>query len=124
MTAASQASAAVGNERQTARDGFPAGGRRAERRIRAARFPREKTLREFDYRANPNVDPAVIHNLASCDWIAKGYPLCLIGDSGTGKSHLLIALGTAVWLCSRVSVLAQPLWSCALGAHDRAGPTH
>jgi DNA replication protein DnaC len=24
----------------------------------------------------------------------KGLPLCLIGDSGTGKSHLLIALGT------------------------------
>lgn len=68
---------------------------RAERRIRAAHFPREKSLRDFDYRANPNVDPAVIHNLATCDWITKGYPLCLIGDSGTGKSHLLIGLGTA-----------------------------
>jgi chromosomal replication initiation ATPase DnaA len=27
-------------------------------------------------------------------WPRKGQPLCLIGDSGTGKSHLLIALGT------------------------------
>jgi DNA replication protein DnaC len=35
----------------------------------------------------------VIANLATCAWIAKGEPLCLIGDSGTGKSHLLIALG-------------------------------
>ncbi|MER7617141.1 hypothetical protein [Nonomuraea wenchangensis] len=26
--------------------------------------------------------------------VDKGQPLCLIGDSGTGKSHLLIALGT------------------------------
>ena len=69
--------------------------RRAERRIRAAHFPREKSLREFEYTANPNVDPAVIHSLATCDWITKGYPLCLIGDSGTGKSHLLIGLGTA-----------------------------
>ncbi|WP_439678276.1 IS21-like element helper ATPase IstB [Embleya sp. MST-111070] len=69
--------------------------RRAERRIRAAHFPRDKSLREFDYKANPNVDPVVIHNLATCDWIAKGYPLCLIGNSGTGKSHLLIGLGTA-----------------------------
>ena len=34
------------------------------------------------------------HTLAKCDWIKKGQPLCLIGDSGTGKSHLLIALGT------------------------------
>ncbi|WP_238783045.1 IS21-like element helper ATPase IstB [Streptomyces monomycini] len=69
--------------------------RRAEPRIRAARFPREKSLREFDYAANPNVDPAVIHGLANCEWIARGYPLCLMGGSGTGKSHLLIALGTA-----------------------------
>lgn len=69
--------------------------RRAEHRIRAAHFPREKSLREFDYSVNPNVDPAVIHHLATCEWIAKGHPLCLIGDSGTGKSHLLIALGTA-----------------------------
>ena len=29
-----------------------------------------------------------------CDWVKKGLPLCLIADSGTGKSHLLIALGT------------------------------
>jgi DNA replication protein DnaC len=32
--------------------------------------------------------------LATCEWGRKGLPLCLIGDSGTGKSHLLIALGT------------------------------
>lgn len=40
------------------------------------------------------LDPAVIHTLATCQWVKKGLPLCLIGDSGTGKSHLLIALGT------------------------------
>ena len=68
--------------------------RRSERRIRAAAFPREKSLRTFDYTANPNVDPAVINTLATADWVRKGQPLCLIGDSGTGKSHLLIALGT------------------------------
>ncbi|CAM5342937.1 Chromosomal replication initiator protein DnaA OS=Tsukamurella paurometabola OX=2061 GN=dnaA_3 PE=3 SV=1 [Tsukamurella paurometabola] len=32
---------------------------------------------------------------ATGDWIRHGLPLCLIGDSGTGKSHLLIGLGTA-----------------------------
>jgi DNA replication protein DnaC len=68
--------------------------RRSERRIKAAAFPREKSLRAFDFDANPNVDPAVIHTLATCEWVKKGLPLCLIGDSGTGKSHLLIALGT------------------------------
>jgi DNA replication protein DnaC len=68
--------------------------RRSERRIKAAAFPRTKSLRAFDYDANPNIDPAVIHTLATCEWVTKGQPLCLIGDSGTGKSHLLIALGT------------------------------
>lgn len=70
------------------------GRRRSERRIRAAAFPREKSLRAFDFDANPSVDAATVNTLATCEWVKKGEPLCLIGDSGTGKSHLLIALGT------------------------------
>lgn len=68
--------------------------RRSERRIKGAGFPRQKLIKDFDFDANPNIEPAVIHTLATCDWVRKGLPLCLIGDSGTGKSHLLIALGT------------------------------
>ncbi|WP_223064998.1 ATP-binding protein [Streptomyces sp. IB201691-2A2] len=68
--------------------------RRSERRIKAAAFPREQSLRAFDFDANLNVDAATINTLATCEWVRKGQPLCLIGDSGTGKSHLLIALGT------------------------------
>ncbi|MGW2788060.1 ATP-binding protein, partial [Streptomyces populi] len=45
--------------------------------------------------SNANVTPALINNLATCEWVKKGEPLCLIGDSGTGKSHLLIGLGAA-----------------------------
>jgi DNA replication protein DnaC len=44
--------------------------------------------------ANPNIDAAVVHTLATCEWVKKGLSLCLIGDFGTGKSHLLIVLGT------------------------------
>ncbi|MGI5143906.1 IS21-like element helper ATPase IstB [Streptomyces sp. CA-106110] len=69
--------------------------RRSERRIRAAGFPRSKWLSDFDYTANPNVTPALVNNLATCEWVKKGEPLCLIGDSGTGKTHLLIGLGSA-----------------------------
>jgi DNA replication protein DnaC len=65
------------------------------RRVANAGFPRQKWLADFDYEANPNVNPASIHTLAQGDWIRRGEPLCLIGDSGTGKSHLLIGLGTA-----------------------------
>lgn len=70
-------------------------GRRAARRVREAGFPRDKTLADFDFTANPAVNPATINTLAGCGWINKGQSLCLIGDSGTGKSHLLIGLGTA-----------------------------
>ncbi|MDQ0212982.1 AAA family ATPase [Arthrobacter sp. SRS-W-1-2016] len=65
------------------------------RRVKSANFPRDKWLGDFDYEANPNINQATINTLATGDWIRKGQPLCLIGDSGTGKSHLLIGLGTA-----------------------------
>lgn len=68
--------------------------RRAERRIRDAGFPRPKYLEEFSFEANPAINPAIIGQLATCGWVKAGHPLCLIGDSGTGKTHLLIALGT------------------------------
>ena len=43
---------------------------------------------DFDFDANPNINPATIHTLgAGCGWIRSGQSLCLIGDSGTGKSH-------------------------------------
>jgi DNA replication protein DnaC len=69
--------------------------RRAARRIHDAGFPRDKRIEEFDFDANPSVSAAIIHQLATCAWVKAGHPLCLIGDSGTGKSHLLIGLGTA-----------------------------
>ncbi|HYA49802.1 MAG TPA: ATP-binding protein, partial [Streptosporangiaceae bacterium] len=69
--------------------------RRKARLVREAAFPRPKRLEDFDYAANPNVPAALIHTLAKGAWVAAGQPCCLIGDSGTGKSHLLIGLGTA-----------------------------
>jgi DNA replication protein DnaC len=65
------------------------------RRVSAAGFPRQKWLNDFDFNENPNINPATIHTLTTGDWIRRGEPLCLIGDSGTGKSHLLIGVGTA-----------------------------
>ena len=43
----------------------------------------------------PGRAAALVRTLARCQWVAAGQPLCLIGDSGTGKSHLLIGLGAA-----------------------------
>ncbi|MGH3750354.1 MAG: IS21-like element helper ATPase IstB, partial [Micromonosporaceae bacterium] len=57
--------------------------------------PRQKWLQDFDFDANPAINPALVNTLANCNWVRNGEPLCLIGDSGTGKSHLLIGLGAA-----------------------------
>ena len=70
-------------------------GRRRTRRVVEARFPRLKRLGEFDCPANPGVNPATIATLAAGAFIDAGDLLCLIGDSGTGKSHLLIGAGIA-----------------------------
>ncbi|MGX1622515.1 ATP-binding protein [Streptomyces sp. NPDC055506] len=58
--------------------------RRSERRIKAAALSRQKSLREFDFDANPNIDPAVIHTLATCEWAKKAQPLCLSNESFGG----------------------------------------
>jgi DNA replication protein DnaC len=68
--------------------------RRRERRLKEARFPRAKRLGDFDVSASA-VPPATIAALAKGDYLDKGEPVCLLGDSGTGKTHLLIGLGMA-----------------------------
>src|ERR1700758_1647055 len=66
-----------------------------ERRLREARLPRMKTLEEFDFDRNPKVSAQQIHELARGDYIAKAEPIIFIGDSGTGKTHLLTGLAIA-----------------------------
>ena len=68
--------------------------RRRIRRIREARFPRLKHLDEFDTTISP-IDPATIGTLCAGQFINNGTPVVFIGDSGTGKTHLLIGTGIA-----------------------------
>jgi DNA replication protein DnaC len=69
--------------------------RRRARRITEARFPRVKRLADFDLAAAPAVNAATINTLAGGAYLDAGEPVVLLGDSGTGKSHLLIGLGIA-----------------------------
>lgn len=69
--------------------------RRRQRRIREAHFPRVKRLADFDLGAAPTVNAATIATLASGVYLESGDPVVLLGDSGTGKSHLLMGLGMA-----------------------------
>jgi DNA replication protein DnaC len=69
--------------------------RRHDRRVKEAKFPRLKRLEGFDLDAAPGINPATLATIAAGTWIEAGQPLVLLGDSGTGKSHLLIGAGIA-----------------------------
>ena len=69
--------------------------RRRQRRVTEARFPRIKRLADFDLGAAPTVDATVVATLASCAFVERGDPLVFLGDSGTGKTHLLVGTGVA-----------------------------
>ena len=58
-------------------------------------LPAHQTPRRLRPRRRPIVNPATIATLASGAYLAAGEPVVLLGESGTGKSHLLIGLGIA-----------------------------
>jgi DNA replication protein DnaC len=64
-----------------------------KQRLRQARFPAEKTLSEFDFTAMPHLNKPLILKLAQGDYLSKSENIVLLGNSGTGKTHLAIALG-------------------------------
>ncbi len=63
-------------------------------RLRGAAFPVKKSLEEFKV-AESAVPQATFEYLASLEWIRAKENLVLVGPAGTGKSHLLVALGHA-----------------------------
>ena len=66
-----------------------------ERRLREARLPRMKTMEDFDFARNPKVSALQIQELAQGSYIERAEPIIFIGDSGTGKTHLLTGLAVA-----------------------------
>jgi len=66
--------------------------RRIERRIIESRLPARKLLADFDFAFQPSLDKAQIMELASLAFVQRTQSLILAGGSGTGKSHLAMAL--------------------------------
>ncbi len=63
------------------------------RKIKSSNFPYLKTLDELECSFLEHITEAFIHELASCDFISKRQNVVMIGNPGTGKTHLSIALG-------------------------------
>ena len=65
----------------------------ADRRLKAARFPSVKTLEGFDFKAQPALNKNLVVDLMRGEYMAKRENILLVGNSGTGKTHLATALG-------------------------------
>jgi len=61
------------------------------RRIKEAHFPAVKTLEEFDFPAAPHIPVAQIKKLSEGEYMERKEPVVLIGETGTGQSHLAVA---------------------------------
>lgn len=66
--------------------------RAKERRIREAAFPVVKTLDTFDFKAQPSLNQELVRELMRGEFMDKKENVLLVGNSGTGKTHLATAL--------------------------------
>lgn len=67
----------------------------AARRIKEAHFPKVKTLEDFDFQIAQHLPVGLIRQLSEGGYIGRTEPIILLGDTGTGKTHLAIGLGVA-----------------------------
>lgn len=69
--------------------------RACERRIKEAAFPVAKTIDTFDFQAQPSVNEMLVRELLRGEYLQKKENILLVGNPGTGKTHLAVALGYA-----------------------------
>ncbi len=67
--------------------------RSAERRLKDAKFPNTKTLESFDFAAQPSINKLLVTELMRGAYLDQRESIILIGNAGTGKTHLATALG-------------------------------
>ncbi len=65
----------------------------------APRFPAVKSLDTFDFPAIPSVNKALAMELARCEYVQRRENVIAVGNSGTGKTHVVLGLGLAA--CQR-----------------------
>jgi DNA replication protein DnaC len=73
--------------------------RATQRRLKAAGFPKLKTLDTFDFAAQPSLNRALVLELGRCEFVTRRESVILLGGTGTGKSHVATGLGVAA--CQR-----------------------
>lgn len=63
-----------------------------QKHLKAAHFPLNKELADFDFSAVPSLNKAQVLDLARGEYLQKKEAIVFIGNPGLGKTHLAIAL--------------------------------
>lgn len=61
--------------------------------VKVAHFPHYKTLKDFDFEFQPNINQHQLMNLSGLGFIEKKENILFLGNSGVGKTHLATSIG-------------------------------
>jgi DNA replication protein DnaC len=64
-----------------------------KKRFAKAKLPAHKTIEDFDFSFQPSIDKRIINDCLTCNFIREKKNIVFIGNPGTGKTHLSIAIG-------------------------------
>ncbi|MFE7311034.1 ATP-binding protein, partial [Streptomyces sp. NPDC057546] len=69
--------------------------RRFRQGLRLSRLPHHKTLEDYDFSFQPELDPRKVKDLATLSFVEAKANAALLGPPGVGKTHIAVALAVA-----------------------------
>ena len=94
-----------------------------ELRIKAARLPARKTIKDFDFTLQRSLKQDTVGHLGTLDFVAARENVVFLGPPGTGKTHL--GIGTGIRACQaghRVAFATASQWVGRLAQAHTQGP--
>ena len=69
--------------------------RRFRNGLRLSRLPHYKTLDDYDFSFQPDLDPRKVRDLATLSFVESSTNVALLGPPGVGKTHIAVAIAVA-----------------------------
>ena len=64
-----------------------------KKRYAKAKLPAHKTVEDFDFTFQPSINKKIINDCLTCNFVKERKNIVFIGNPGTGKTHLSVAIG-------------------------------
>ncbi len=84
--------------------------RRFRQGLRLSKLPHHKTLDEYDFSFQPDLDPRKVKDLATLSFVDGKANAALLGPPGVGKTHIAVALAVAA--CRAGRRISAPAQTC------------